>query len=141
MAATRSLVRDASFDALGHELVGGATALEIELVLEVPVAASAPHRANRAHPAIFLVAAALEQDQLAGALVGAGKQISDHRAVRADGERLDDVTGVANAAVGDDRDIAARGGTRALHDRADHRHANPGDDACRADRSRADAQP
>ena len=33
----------------------------------------------------------------------------------------------------------ARGGARALHDRGDHRHADAGDDARRADRAGADA--
>ena len=53
------------------------------------------------------------QDQLARALVGAGEQVADHRRAGADGERLDDVAGVADAAVGDDRDAVCGAAARA----------------------------
>src|SRR5207253_7750497 len=66
-------VRDAPFDPLRHELVAGAPAFEIEFVLEIAVAAAAAHRANRPHAAVLLVAAPLEEDQLAGAFVRAGE--------------------------------------------------------------------
>src|SRR4029077_5428495 len=72
-----ALVCHAPFDPLGHELLGRAAALQIEFVLEVAIAAAAAHRADGAHASILLVAAALEEDQLAGTLVGAGKQIAD----------------------------------------------------------------
>src|SRR6202008_1232560 len=79
-----ALVRNAPFDSLGNELIGGAAPFQVELVLEIAVAAAAAHGADRSHPAILLVAPALEQDQLAGALVGAGEQIPDHGAAGAD---------------------------------------------------------
>ncbi len=42
-----ALVRDAAFDALGHELLARFGAgVEVELVLEVAVAAAAAHRAD-----------------------------------------------------------------------------------------------
>src|SRR5207244_1311286 len=107
-----------AFDAFGHQLVGGAPAFEVELVLEVAVAAATSHRADRSHAAIFLVAAPLEENQLAGALVGAGEEIPDHRAARAHGNRLDDVARVADAAVGDHGHVANRRRLRALHHRA-----------------------
>src|SRR5688500_766709 len=55
-----ALVGDTPFDALGHELVGGASAFEIEVVPEAAVAAASPHRADSAHPPVVLVASALE---------------------------------------------------------------------------------
>src|SRR5687767_6987522 len=87
-----ALVRDAAFDALGDELVGRAATFEIELVLKVPIAAAAAHGADRSHAAVLLVTPALEQDQLAGTLVGAGEEIPDHGAARAHRQRLHDVT-------------------------------------------------
>ena len=64
----------------------------------------AGHRAHRPHAAVALVAAALDQLHLAGALLGAGEQRSDHDGRGAGGDRLDDVARVRDAAVGDDRD-------------------------------------
>src|SRR5213594_2482009 len=127
-----ALVRDTPFDALRYELVASAAGLEIEFVLKVPVAAAAAHGADRSHPAVLLVAASLEQDQLARALIGAREQVSDHRAARADGNGLDDVARVPNASIGDDRNVPGGSRARALHDGADHRHPDAGDDARRA---------
>src|SRR5262245_51124389 len=101
-----AFVRDTAFDTFWYQLVRCTAALEIELVLEVAIAAAASHRADRAHAAILLVAAALEQDQLTRAFVGAGEEIPGHHAARAARERFDDVTRVADAAVGDDRNTA-----------------------------------
>ena len=134
-----ALVGDASFDAFGHQLVRRPATLEIELVLEVAVAAAFPHGTDRSHAAVFLVGPSLKQDQLARALVSAGEQVADHRAARPDGQRLDDVARVADATVGDDRNVAGGGGAGAVHDRADHRHADAGDHAGRADRAGTDA--
>src|SRR5205807_1712386 len=119
-----AFVSDPAFDAFRHELLGGLRprAVEVELVLKVPIAAAAAHRADRAHAAVLLEAASLIQNHLARALVGAREQIADHRRARADRERLGDVARVADAAVGDDRDVVRLGRPRALHDRGDHRH-------------------
>ena len=101
-----AFVGDAPFDAFRHQLLAAPrAAVEVELVLEVAVAAAAAHRADRAHAAVLLEAAALVEDHLARALVGAGEQVADHRRARADGDRLGDVAGEADAAVGDDRDV------------------------------------
>src|SRR5262249_53538955 len=68
-----ALVRDAPLDALGDQLVRGvARRVEIELVLEVAIAAAAAHRADRSHAAVLFEAPALIQDDFARALVGAG---------------------------------------------------------------------
>ncbi len=135
-----ALVRDAAFDAFRHELFRTVSAFEIEFVLEVPIAAAAAHGAERSHAAVFLEAAALEQDHLARALVRAGKQAADHRRAGADGQGFGDVAGVADAAVGDDRNITLCRGLCAGRDRRDHRHADAGHDARGADRPGADAR-
>src|SRR5690606_38900863 len=137
----RALVGDAALDALGHQLVGAFARrrIQLELVLEVPVAAAAAHRANRAHAAILLERPALVEDDLARALVGAGKEAADHHRAAADGNRLGDVARVADAAVGDDRDAALARHLRALGHGRDHRDADAGDDPRGADRAGADA--
>jgi len=89
--------------------------------------------------AILLVAPALEEDQLAGALVGPGEQVPGHHHAGAAGKRLDDVAGVADAAVGDDGHVASGGRLRTVEDRGDHRDADAGDHAGRADGSSPDA--
>ena len=66
---------DASLDAFRHELLPVlGIRVEIELVLEIAVAAAAAHGAERAHAAVLLEAAALEENQLARALVGPGEE-------------------------------------------------------------------
>ena len=90
-----ALVGHASLDALGDELhVFG-------LVLEVPVAGASLHGAHRPHPAVRLVGAALEENHLARCLLRPGEERPDHHGVRARRERLDDVAGVLDPAVGD----------------------------------------
>src|SRR6185503_8748393 len=74
-----ALVGDAPFDPFRHQLFAAARRFEVELVLEVAVAAAAAHRADRAHAAVLFEAPPLIQDDLARALVGAGKQVPDHR--------------------------------------------------------------
>ena len=101
-----ALVGDPSFDAFRHQLLAGfGVGIEVEFVLEVAIAAAAAHRAERAHAAILLEAAALIQDQFARALVGAGEQAADHHRAGADRHRFGQVAGVADPAVGDDRDL------------------------------------
>ena len=134
------LVRHAPLDALGHELPRGVVrGGRVEVLLEVAVRAAAPQRPDRTHPAVVLEAAALVEDEFARTLVGAGEQAAHHHRAGADRERLGDVAGVADAAVGDDRDVVLRRRGRALGHRGDHGHPDAGDDAGRADRSRPDA--
>src|SRR5262249_35868396 len=114
-----AFVRDTPLDAFRHQLVAAARRLEIELVLEIPVAAAAPHGPNRSHAAVFLEAASLVENDFAGALVRAGEEVAHHHRARADGEGLRDVAGEADPAVRDDRDVAGRGGAGAFHDGAD----------------------
>ena len=63
---------------------------------------------RRAHAAVGLVGAALKQLDLARRFFGAGEQAAQHDGVGAGGERLGDVAGIADAAVGDQRHAGAR---------------------------------
>src|SRR4029079_10312731 len=81
--AHRSLVRYAPLDPFRHELSWG------ELTaLEIPVGAAVLHRRQTAHAAHHLEAAPLEEERLAGALLGSGEHRSHHHAGGAGGERL-----------------------------------------------------
>src|SRR6185369_15958883 len=69
----RALVGHAALDALGHELHAELGALLV-LHVAVPAAFALAHRFEGAHAAIELVGAALVQDRLARALLGAGEE-------------------------------------------------------------------
>ena len=79
------------------------------------------------------------KDSLGRLRVGAGEERADHHAMRARGDGFGDVAGELDAAVADDGDVELLRGARALHDRADLRHARAGHDARRADRAGSDA--
>src|SRR5205085_5300367 len=64
--AQRPLVRNASFDALGHELLD---VLDVALEVAVLREAARAHRAERPHPAVLLEPLALLEHDLARALV------------------------------------------------------------------------
>src|SRR5688500_8809147 len=83
-----ALVRHASFDALGHELLELARG-----VLEIAVGGTvAPaHRAQATHAAIGLVRSALVELDVSRRLLRAGKQSADHHAVGAGNNGLGDV--------------------------------------------------
>ena len=138
-----ALVGDHALDALGHELGERASVarpgLAVHRLLEVAVRGAFLHRAERAHAAVGLEGAALVEDRLAGRLLGPGEQRADHHDVGAGGDRLGDVAGELDAAVGDERDLRAAGRLGALADGVDLRNAGAGDDARRADRAGADA--
>src|SRR3990170_2428772 len=130
-----AFVRHAALDAFRHELVGAAGRVQIEFVLEIPIAAATAHGADRPHAAVLLETAALIQNQLARALVGPGEEIADHHRARADRDCLRHTARKADAAVGDDRYVMRGGGARTLHHGGDHRHADAGDHTRCADRS------
>src|SRR5881628_66082 len=85
-----AFVGDAPLNPFRHELLARGDAVEIEVVLEVPFAAAAAHRADRSHAAVVLIAPPLIEDDLARALVGPREEIPDHRRARANRERLGD---------------------------------------------------
>src|SRR5437870_3611503 len=69
----RPLVRNSPFNALGYELG------QLKLAaLSVAIAAALFHRRERSHPAVSFKGSALEQNDLARALIGSGKQRADH---------------------------------------------------------------
>ena len=80
----------------------------------------------------------MREDDVAGRLVGAGKHRAEHHGVGACGDRLRHVARRGDAAVGDHRHAVARRGLCDVVDRRDLRHADPRDDAGRADRARPD---
>ena len=59
--------------------------------------------------------------------------------VGAGGERLGEIAGIFDAAIGDHRRVGLLRRLDAVHDRGELRHADAGDDARGADRARADA--
>src|SRR5262249_61948795 len=111
----------------------------LDVLLEVTVGRTARHGADRAHAAIGLVRATLIEEDLARRLVGAGEQRADHRALGAGRERLGEITGILDAAVGDDRGLAGRGDLDRIQDRGELRHTDAGHDPRGADRARTDA--
>src|SRR5690606_34099582 len=131
-AGQRAAVRHAALDALGHQLVGRGG------LLEVAVLGALLHGPDRAHAAVALVAAALVELGLARGLLGAGEQPADHDRGGAGGDGLADVAGVADAAVGDQRDaVLERAGDHV--DGGDLRHAHARHDAGGADGARPHA--
>src|SRR5690606_34315337 len=112
-----------------------------DVALEVAVLGerAAAHGAERSHAAVFFESLALENDDLARALVGAGEEAAEHDGAGAGRDRLGDVTGVLDAAIGDDRDAVLLGGPGGVVDRRDLWDAGAGDDACGADGAGADA--
>src|SRR5688500_798846 len=130
----RAFVRHPPFDAFGHKLV------RVHHVrLAVTVAAPLPHGADGAHAAIYFVGSPLVENRFARALFRAGEETADHNRIRAGGERFGNVPGILDAAVGDNRHVVARRRLGATTDRRDLRHADPGNDAGRADRTGSDA--
>ena len=110
-----------------------------DLLLEVAVRRAARHGAERAHAAVGLVGAPLVEEDVAGAFLGAGEKRADHRAVGARGDRLGEVAGELDAAVGDHRDPVAARRLHRIEDRRELGHADAGDHAGGADRAGADA--
>src|SRR2546422_98627 len=102
----RAAVRDASFDALRHQL------LHRLVPLRVPVPPAAFHRAERAHAPVDLIGATLKEDRFARAFFGSGEEPADHDRRGASRDRLGHIAGVLDPAVGDDRHLRA-GGRRA----------------------------
>src|SRR6266851_4201416 len=132
--ADRPLVRHAAFDPFGDQLQR-----VDDFLLEIAVGRTARHRPDRAHAAVIFVAAPLIEKDLARALVGAGEQGAEHRAVGAGGDRLRQIAGEFDAAIGDHRDAVLPTFLDRVDDRGELRHPDAGDHARRTDRARTDA--
>ena len=128
------LVGHLAFDAFGHELHRIP-----DFRLEITIRRAACHRTQRAHAAIGLVGAALIEKHLAGAFIRARQQRADHGAGGARRERLGEIAGILDAAIGDHRHVFLRSRLGRFQDRRELRDAHARDDARRADRTRADA--
>ena len=132
----RAFVRHAAFDAFGHQFVGVGVAGAG--LLEVAVRTALLHGADRAHAAVTLVAAALEQDHFTGRFFGACKHAAHHHGACACGNRLGDVAAVADAPVSDQRHARAFEGRGHAVNGHDLRHAHARHDAGGADGTGAD---
>ena len=93
----RSLVRHAAFNAFGYQLLG--------VFLEIAVLAAVGHGGQGAHAAVGLEGTALIDFHFAGGLLGSGEQAAQHDGLCACADGLGDVTGILDAAVGDDGDV------------------------------------
>ena len=137
----RPTERHPAFDALGHQLVfRQRVVLEVAVLgvaLPEPRARPALHGSERAHAAVALELFAVDEDQLARRLCGAGQQRTQHRRRRARGQRLGDVAGVLQSPVGDHRHTRGPARGDGLQDRRDLRCADAGDHPGGADGTRA----
>src|SRR5262249_9837034 len=130
----RAFIRYLAFNPFGHELER-----VLDVLLEVAVGRAARHGAHRAHAAIGLVRTALIEKDLARRLIGTGEQRAHHGAVGARGERLGEIAGILDSAIGDHRRTGPARNLDRIHDSRELRHPDTGDDAGGADRARADA--
>ena len=130
-----ALVRHPALDSLRHQLF---ELLGRVLLVAVGRTVLLGHGAQRAHAAVGLVGTPLVQLHLARGLLRSGEKTADHGAVRAGGQRLGDVAGIADAAVGDHGNIVLRGRGRNFRHGGDLRDAHAGHDAGGADGPRPD---
>ena len=127
----RAPVGHAALHALRHQL--------FVALLEVAVAAAVLHGGDGAHAAVALVLAALVDLAFAGGFLAAGQQAAQHNGAGAGGQGFDDIAGIFDAAVGNDRNIVPGGHAGGLVDRGDLRHPYAGNHAGGADGAGADA--
>src|SRR5574340_917708 len=96
-----ALVGHTALHPFGNQLLGAFFG-----VLKVAIRGPLLHGAERAHAAVGFVGTSLEQFDFARRLFGTCQQTAEHDAVGARGQRLGDVAGIADAAVGDHADAA-----------------------------------
>src|SRR5690606_23710287 len=133
----RPLVGYATFDAFGHQLLGAGTG-----VLEVTVSRTTTgigHRAQRAHATVGLVGTALEEFDFTRCLFGTGEHGPHHHHRSAGGDRLGQIAGEADTAVGNQRHAGVLEGSGHVGDGRHLGHAHPGNDTGGADGARANA--
>ena len=129
-----ALVRNPAHDAFRDQF------LHFHLVvLEVAVLGAGRHRVDGAHAAVGLELTAAVDDGLARGFLGAGEHGAAHHAVSAGRKGLDDIAGVAQAAIGNQRRARALDGLVGVVDGAELGNAHARDDTGGADGARADA--
>jgi len=121
------------FDSFGYQLD-----VTVNIRLEVTVLAPFLHGADGAHAAVALVGAALVEDGITGGLFRPGKKGADHDDIRAGSNRLCQVAGIFDSAVGNNRHTIAFRDPGAVADRRNLRHADTGNNAGRTDGARTD---
>src|SRR5262245_10477449 len=106
--------------------------------LAVAVSAPLTHGTERTHSAINFIGSALIENRFPGALFGPREKAADHHRIRARSQRLSDIAGKFDPAVGDDGHVAARRGFSATANCCNLRHADAGYDTRRANGTRPD---
>ena len=124
-----TFVRNAGHHAFRDQLFGA--------FLEVTVCAAILHGVYTAHAAVAFHLDAVHFHHLAGGFVGTGKHAAAHDAVRAGGQGLHHVAGVAQTAVGNDGNAVA-GHIGHIGNGGKLRNAHARDDARGADGTGAD---
>ena len=130
----RPLVGYPALDTFRHQLFNLIVFLEIAIRRTVRLR----HGTQRPHAPVGLVGTPLVQLDLARRLLGTREQAADHHRIGAGHQRLGDITGIANTAIGNHRypRIAQCFGNRG--DSCYLRHTDTGDDPGGADRTGTD---
>ena len=126
-----ALVGNTAFDAFRHQFLG--------IFLELAVLGSFCHRSHGTHAAIDFEGTSLIDFNGTGRFFCAGKQAAQHHAGTACGQCLHDVTGILDAAVGDDADAMLVRLFRTISNGRDLRHTNAGHHTGRTDGTGANA--
>ena len=130
----RAFVRHAAFNAFGNVFFR-----VIRFFLEIAVGRALAHRAERTHAAIRFVGTALIQFDFARSFVRARKHAAQHHAVCARRQSFGNVARKADAAVGNHGNVCIFQSFGYVVYGSQLRHAHTGNNARRANRTRADA--
>src|SRR5271155_380800 len=112
---------------------------EILRALEISLARTLRHRAQRSHAAVRFERPALVENRLAGALIDAGEERTDHHGIRARRNGLGHIARILDASVGNNRDSELPTRAKCLADSGNLRHARSRHHARGANRSGSDA--
>src|SRR5262245_5820445 len=129
----RALVRHLPFNPFRDQLLR-----VFHICLAIAVSASLTHGTERTHSPINFVGSPLIENRFPGALFGPREKAADHHRVSSGRQRLCDIAGKFDPAVGDDGHVAARRGFSTTANRRNLRHADAGYDTRRANRTRPD---
>src|SRR5699024_6227530 len=123
----RSLKGHTALYTFGNQLAG--------IRLEVPIRAALTHSGQAAHTTIHLKLTALIQLVLSGRLLTACHQGADHNHISAGSQCLDDIAGILNTAISNNRDAVLRSCTGSVVNSSNLRHTNTGNNTSGADRT------